>query len=160
MKTQARRHAGDARAGFSLLELVIVLGIVMALAVMAAPLYGNSLSRYRAEMAANRIAADLNLARRRARTSSASCSVVFNPATDTYSIPGMAGLRRSSATYVVQVGDAPHRADLVSADFGGNTTVVFDAYGVPDAGGTVVVKSGCFTRTVTLDAGSGRAEVR
>ena len=160
MRTDAPQHAGDPRAGFSLLEMVIVLSIATALAVMAAPIYGNTLSRYRTEMTANRIAADLNLARRRARTSSASCTVVFDPAADTYRIPGMADLRDSSATYAVQVGDAPHRCDLVSADFGGRATVVFDAYGVPDAGGTVVVSSGSITRTVALDAASGRAEVQ
>ena len=71
-----------ARAGFSLLELVIVLAIVATLATIAAPRYGASLAAYRVESAARRIVADLALARSMARTENRRVIVKFDTKDD------------------------------------------------------------------------------
>ena len=72
------------------MELVIVLFITAILTAVAAPRFFESLSRYRVESAARRIAHDLRLARQHARTVSASQSVVFNsPSTDQYELTGL-----------------------------------------------------------------------
>jgi len=153
-------RAGGRRRGFSLLELAIVVAIAAILAAMALPRYAGALSRYHAEAAARRIAADLALARDRARTYGAQRSVTFNPAAEQYQIPGLRDLKSSSGDYVVNLADRPYRADLVSADFGGDATVVFDGYGVPDGGGQVVVQVGEYQKTVVLDPNTGKAAVQ
>ena len=158
--TQAGHNTPGVRLGFSLLELVLVLVIVSALAGVAAPRYANSISRYRADLAAQRVAADLSQARRHALTTGAAETVTFTPASEQYQIAGLQSMDRSADDYVVSLSASPYRADLVSASFGGNATVVFDAYGVPDDGGQIVVQAGHFQKTIVLDADSGRATVQ
>ena len=148
------------RPGFSLLETVLVVIIIGALAALAAPRYANSISRYRAVAAAQRVAADLAFARDRAMTGGAQRVVVFAPAAGQYEILDMAGLDNPSADYVVKLHAGPYHAELVSADFGGDATVRFDAYGLPDDGGQVVVQAGHFQKTIVLNAASGKASVQ
>lgn len=147
------------RGGTSLLEMVLVIVIIAILAAIAAPRYAGSVGRYRAEMTARRIVADLSLARKSARAAGAARTVTFTPASNEYRIPDVGSLKNSSADHVVQLADA-YSASLVSANFGGDAVVVFDAYGVPDSGGQVVVQAGSFQKTVVLNADSGKAKVQ
>ena len=155
-------HAGQtpSRAGVTILELIIVLMVMAILTAAAAPKFFDSLARYRAEAAAQRIAHDLRLARRQAKSISASQSVVFNsPAAHQYELTGMDDPDRPGQTYVVSVAAEPYMATIVTADFNGDATVIFDGYGQPDSGGSVTVQSGAHQRTVTLDADSGKVDV-
>ena len=155
-----RRRAGRSRGGFSLLELIVVLVIMAIMAAIATPRYGQAVARYRTEMAARKVAADLTFARKRARTSSASQVVNFNVADGGYQLPGVTDMRTSATDYSVSLSSAPYQARIVSADFDGDPDVTFDGYGVPDSGGTVVVAVGNHSRTIILDADSGKAEVQ
>lgn len=146
--------------GFTLVELVVVVAVVAVAAAIAVPRYTSSLSRYRADMAARRIAADLGMARNRAKVQGATQTVVFTPTTETYTLPGVAGLDNPSATYTVVISSDPYKADLVSASFGGSATASFNGYGAPAAGGSVVVQAGSTQKTVLLDANTGEAKVQ
>lgn len=157
---QAGDNGVSRRVGFSLLELMLVLVIVGTLAGVAAPRYANSISRYRADMAAQRVAADLHLARRHALISGADETVTFTTASEQYQIVGLQSMDRSTEDYIVKLSASPYSAEIVSASFGGDGTVVFDAYGVPDDGGQIVVRAGHFEMTVVLDANSGKAQVQ
>ena len=148
------------RRGFSLLELVIVLAILVILAAIAAPRYAAALARYRAQTAAQRVAADLKFARANARRASQSVTVTVDPGTDRLRIGNLPGLDPPSGQYVTAFGAAPYRADVVSAGFGGDGTVVFDGYGTPDSGGSVVVRVGTVQKTVVLNADTGEAAVQ
>jgi prepilin-type N-terminal cleavage/methylation domain-containing protein len=72
------RGAATIKEGFSLLEVLLVLAIVAIFAAVAASRYGRASGRYRADLAARCITADLNLARSWAKTRSQSRPVVFN----------------------------------------------------------------------------------
>ena len=146
--------------GFTLVELVVVIVVVAVTAAIAVPRYTSSLSRYRADMAARRVAADLGLARSRAKVTGAAQTVLFTLANDSYTLPGVAGLDRPSDPYTVVVSAEPYRADLISASFGGSTTASFNGYGAPAAGGSVVVQAGTTQKTVLLDAATGEAKVQ
>jgi len=146
--------------GFSLLELVLVLAIVATLAAIAIPRYQGSLARYRADLAARRIVADLSLARSNAKADSSSRSVVFSVSANNYQMPDLPGLDGASGSYIVELRGLPYEADLISADFGGDQQVIFSGWGIPDSGGSVVLTVGSEQRTVVVDAESGKATIQ
>jgi len=77
---------------FSLIEVVLVLSLLAVVAAIAIPRYAASLSHYRLDAAARRVAADLALARQRAKTTGTSQPVAFAVAANSYSLPGVTPL--------------------------------------------------------------------
>ena len=148
------------RRGFSLLEVVLVLGIVGVAAGIAAPHFTGATVRYHVALTARRIAADLSLAQSWARTSSKSQTVVFDQAGARYRMVGVRTLDNRSVSYEVNLGSAPYPVTLVSAGFGGDPNVVFDAYGTPDSGGTVVIQANGTQKTIILEACTGRTSIQ
>ena len=146
--------------GFSLIELVTVVIIIGILASMAIPRFANFTGRQRADAAARRIAVDLSLAQGRAGSSSRSQTVDFNVAGNSYRLIGIPDPDRPGVEYVVSLSDEPYQAELISADFGSDAQVVFDGYGTPDSGGTVIVQWGTIQKTVVLDVNTGKASVQ
>jgi len=139
---------------------VVVLTIIGVLAAIAVPRYAEADARQRVDAAARRIVADLALARAKAYTSGETVTVTFDGPADLLLGPGMTSLDKSSSDYTVDFAEAPYRAQLIAADFGGVPAVNFDGYGMPDSGGSVVVKVGRYTKTVVLEPGAVKATVR
>jgi prepilin-type N-terminal cleavage/methylation domain-containing protein len=154
---RAKRACG----GFSLVELVIVLFIMGALSGVALWRYSGSLSNYRADMAANKVAADLAFAQARARFTSERRTVAFFGATHRYTITPETMTAGSNTAYEINLTGEPYGARLGTLTVGnsGNRSVSFDAYGAPTGAGLVRVLVGNVSRTVTIDAQSGRASV-
>ena len=150
----------SARPAFSLLELIVTLVILAAVAAIAAPRYANSLTRYRADLAARRVVADLALARAKAQEASAGVEVEFELDDNEVTISGVEHLDRTSQDYTTDLAAEPYWSQLVSANLGGDAKVTFDGYGVPDSGGTIGIRSGGEQRTIVLDADSGEATVQ
>ena len=144
--------------GFTLFELVLILAIIVVFATMAAPRYSNACSRYQADSVARRIVSDFELARSSAGAASSSQRVEFRVDLNLYRLLDQAPLDPGPATYEVKLGD--YQASLVSADFGGDSTVTFSGWGIPDSGGTVVISVHCEQRTISLDAEAGRASIQ
>lgn len=152
-------RAAAVSAAFSLLEMVLVVGIVATLSAIALPRYTGALLRHRLETAARRIAADFALARHQAERSGVDQQMLFDVSGDTYELPGIGHLNDPTVDYSVDLREAPYRARLVSADFGGSQAVTFDGYGVPDSGGTIVVAVGASEMTVKVIAADGHVIV-
>ncbi len=148
-------------SAFSLIELILVITIISIMAAIAVPRYSSAQSRYRADAAARRVVAEFEFAREHARTTSTSVTVRIRPSNDIvvlYNIqdpddPSIAHTR----TFLAY---APYHADIISADFGGDLLIVFDGFGMPDSGGSLVLSSGSDSRTVVLDADTGEAVVQ
>ena len=157
MRVFQRTNTQPSKA-FSLFELVMVLAIITILGAIAVPRYANATANYRAEAASRRIIADLELARRKARASRQSRTVEFQILTNRVRILDVADMADSSKTYITKLADDPYRAELISADLGGDAEVTFDGYGMPDSGGTIVVRHAGIEETIVLDAYSGKAE--
>ncbi len=136
--------------------------ILAILAAAAVPKYADALSRFRVDAAARRIAADLATAQARARAASSSLSIVFTlpPQGSRYQIIGMKDPDRPAATYTVNLADSPYLATLSSASFGGDATLVYSGYGIPDSGGTIIVYCGQYARTIAIDATTGIAALQ
>lgn len=146
--------------GFSLLELVLVLAIIATMAAIAAPRYAASAVRYRADLAARRIVHDLALAQATAKAKGASQTVVINQGTDTVVLSGLAGLDPQVSEYCTKLSESPYQANITGSHFPANNDIVFDGWGIPDSGGTVVLTVGSETRTITVDAETGKATIQ
>jgi prepilin-type N-terminal cleavage/methylation domain-containing protein len=147
------------RRGFTLAEVVCVLVIMTILAAIALPRYAKTLSRYRAELAARRVVADLSLAQRQARFSSTAQTVVFDSAAEACQLIGLPDPDHPGLDYVVNLGAEPYRADIGSVDLGGDAQIVFDGFGQPDSGGSIVVSAGNCYKQIDVDSVTGDATV-
>ncbi len=146
------------RRGFSLIELVLVLTIIAILAAIAVPRYAGALARYRAGAAAQRVVADLDYARERARSTSTSVTVMFKASQNCIRLVGVPSLDDPNTDWETDLSAKPYLADLVAETFP-SSKVTFDGYGTPDAGGTIQLVIGSEARTVTLNPDSGKAVV-
>jgi prepilin-type N-terminal cleavage/methylation domain-containing protein len=145
------------RRGFTLFELLVVISVSAVMAAITVPRYASATARYRANFAAKRIAADLELAAATARNASGPRTVKFK-ADGTYSIDSTTDLDRRSNTYHVRLDLEPYSATALKADFASRSFVVFDGYGTPDTDGAVWVQVGSVERKVSLDS-TGKASV-
>lgn len=159
---RVRDSRGDvARRGFTLLEVVLVTGIIATCAAIAIPRYGRAAGRHRADLAAGRVAADLRQAQVYAYVSSASRTVTFTVASSQYQIVDSTPLDGTTGTYTVNLTAPPYKAKIVSVAFkDSGPSVIFNGWGLPDSGGTVVVSVGSEQRTITLDATTGYTSIQ
>lgn len=152
------------RRAFTLIEMVFVVATVAVLAAVGIPRYAQSMNRYRVDIAARRVVADLGLARTAARSAGSGQAVDFSTPANGYTLTGMASPDRRSDTYAVKLGDEPYKVAVSSVTLdaapAGTTSVNFTRYGLPQYGGTIVLSSGGYTKSVVLDAVTGRAEVQ
>jgi prepilin-type N-terminal cleavage/methylation domain-containing protein len=141
---------------FSLIELVCVIATIAVVSAIVLPHWAAAMQDQQLNLAVRRITADLALAQSRANYGSASVTVAFNPNANSYQIVGLPDPDRPAQTYTVNLGADPYRVTLSSANFAGSTNLAFDGYGTPLAGGTLVLSLGGATRTLTVEATSGR----
>lgn len=141
------------------MELVMVLTIIALVAAMAAPRFSHATERYRIELAAARLGGDLRFARERAIATGQSLAVIFDTDRGEYTLSGVADPDHRLPEYTVQLGDEPYRVAIRSADFGGNTKLVFNGFGIPAAAGTVRLNGAAGDMVITVEAGSGAVTV-
>ena len=143
------------KGGLSLLEVLLVLAILAVFTALAAPRYGRATGRYRADLAARRVLADLRLAQSCAKAASSSRTVSFTTATNQYQLLNIPAPDGVSGDYTVALSAEPYRASLTSVSFTG-AKVTFTGWGLPDQAGTVVLAVGGEQRTVAVDSVTGR----
>lgn len=145
--------------GFTLIELVVVMVIIATLGAIAVPRLQGSTRAQRVESAAIRVVNDLNHARTLARTTGAEQRITFTSVgpTASYTLLDAAPLRPGDAAFTVTLSDEPYRVRIDAVDFGGDSTLVYSGYGLPDTGGQVVLSHAGHQATITVDHPSGRA---
>ena len=132
-----------------------MLAILAVFTTLAAPRYGRATGRYRADLAARRVLADLRLAQSCAKAASSSRTVSFTTATNQYQLLNVPAPDGASGDYKVVLSAEPYRASLTSVSFA-DAKVTFTGWGLPDQAGTVVLAAGSEQRTVAVDNVTGR----
>lgn len=145
--------------GFTLIDLILSLAVIVIVAAIATPRYYASLSRYRADAAARRVAADIALTQRTARSTSSSKTISFDSVNNRYQISTLTKLDNSGDPYIVSLQDPPYQAQLGLIDLGGDWQVIFDGFGIPDSGGFVDVQAGDVRFRVILNAETGATSI-
>lgn len=158
-RAKIARHRPRLGRAFSYLELVVVLIIIAITASIAVPRYSEAIARHRADETVRRVLGDFTLAQQHARIQGAGQGIAFNVSASSYTLTGMPDLRKSTAEYTVSLADDPYGAQILSADFGGDTTLRYNGYGVPDSDGTIVIRVGNQVRGVRIGADNAPAEV-
>ena len=144
---------------FTLMEMIILLAVVAIIAAAAIPMFGSSVSRNRLEAAARRVRIDLDGARDLARRTSQSVRVRYLAGSNAYIYDGVVNVDRPADIYRIDLAREPYCAAIDSVNFGGDGDVIFDGFGTPDSGGTLVLRCGTSTRTIRLEAVTGVAAI-
>ncbi len=143
---------GEARVGFSLIELALVIGIIGVIAAITVPRFAGGMSRYRVDSAARKIKAELEYAGTKAKTSSAPYLVLIYCTNDILEIQGPLIPPDTPLDSRSHYAREPYAVDL--ADPMGFMPVLqayFDGYGKPTGPLAVLVRADSATKQVVLD---------
>ncbi len=154
------KHRIRRRHGFTLTELLIVVLIMGILAAVAQPRYASSLAKRQAAALARQISMDLETTRQVARATSTAKSISFDKTNKNYTLNGINNPNHPSATYVVSLTDTASLATFGTVVLGNDTVIIFNGFGFPDSGGTIVVNVGSSTSTVVVDAVTGSTTIQ
>ncbi len=139
-----------------MVELILVISITGAVAAIAVPRYAASLTRYRVNMASQRIVDELNHARESARSTSSPVTVYLGPRDESIRIVGAGSLAHPSANESsVVYKEAPYQVDLevTLADSSlatSQVTLTFDGFGMADQDLSITIKGGGYERIVDV----------
>ncbi len=143
-------------SGFTISELMTVIGIIAIISAVALPSVVDWLPKYRLSSAAREILSAVEHARLTAVKQNASVGLSFATTDDTYRLwidngagGGTAddGLRNGTERLVRKI-ELPAGVDLKAPTFG--SVLQFNNRGMPDAGGDVVVENEVLSKTVRL----------
>jgi len=158
-------HRNSQRAGFTLVEILVVVVIISIAAMMAIPLMTSG-GTMQLRSAANMIAADIEYAKSISISRGEPFTVNFDAANETYKITDQDGNLishpiKKGTDYQVdfQTTENLSQVDISAVDFGGSSEVSFDSLGTPSSGGTIEVVAGESTRTITIEPVTGFVSV-
>lgn len=149
--------------GFSLIELIVVIIILAIVAAVVVPNVVRS-ADMQVTSAARMLATDLQYAQDYAITTQTPVTVTFNVSGDSYTLSNTSGTLNHPITKTAYRVDFSSQSgfeqvELVSADFDGAGTVVFDEIGAPDNAGSVVIQAGDYSYRVSIAAATGKVSV-
>jgi prepilin-type N-terminal cleavage/methylation domain-containing protein len=156
-----RAHAGlspgrvAARGAFTLVELIVVIAILAAVATLAIPRFANSHNVERLTAALRRVEADLLNARTLATQRSAAHMVEFNEPARSYRVRAGTVASPGPIEYTVDLAAEPYGLTQVVLGSFSSASVVFDGYGRPAVGGKITLRLADLEVEFDLDQDTG-----
>jgi Tfp pilus assembly protein FimT len=155
------------RTGLSLIELTIGLGLVAIMAGVAVPRYVGTLTEYRIQLAARRLADDLQWTQRSARHTASPQSITIEPPLHRYQLSHANSLTRRDQVYQVRLGTSPYHVQIVDVQsesqpeegVSSTMTLHFNRFGQPDQALKITLRAGQQVRTVSVTPISGRVRI-
>ncbi|MDD3022856.1 MAG: GspH/FimT family pseudopilin [Syntrophomonadaceae bacterium] len=139
-------------AGFTLLELIVVMALLGMIAVLAVPQYNCVLDNVRLKADAKKMARVLQIARQEAITTGQGKTVYFYPQTTKYTV-------RDGDTYWFNSGIA-YNGSTTFSEHEDKPACVFSPSGVPSSAGTVTLNNRQGKRLyVIVSVAAGRIRV-
>jgi len=129
------------RSGISLTELVIAVSIIGILASIAVVSFSSSTESAQLQHATDTLLADLRLVRDQAHTDQQSYTLLIDPVSCSYQAPGVSALK-GPTDITVDLRQAPYHISSVTCNLGGDNFVQFNAEGMPDQTGKIVLRQG------------------
>lgn len=147
--------------GFSLVEVMLVLVIISTMAAIAVPRFATAQAQYRVEIAAERLASDLEYASVLARTRGGEIKIKFIKGDESdesyYWFETVADPDRPGSLYTVVLRNDPYRVVLLSAP----PDISFEPDGLPSQDREFIVSAGVeLERTVTVVSDTGEVSIR
>lgn len=150
-RSEAIGASRRARGAFSLIELLIVVAIVSAVAAMAVPRFTEASEGRRLDLAQERIETALGAWSERARLESDPMIMHFDQDAETLALYRGDSVDELNRLETIELGEDPYRVEIVTrSDLRGDTVVALSAHGIVGGGLSVDLGSGSLTRTVTL----------
>ncbi len=152
-------------AGFTLMELMVVVFIMLIAAAVIVP-YASGTSSSSVVSASRMIAADLQYAQNVAISTQTNVTVTFNRNGKSYTLSNQSGTLihpMTKAAYTVNFTALSGYDRMVfhTVSFGsdGSAAVTFDEMGAPDNAGTIKLVAGPYVRQIDVEAATGNVAV-
>ncbi len=145
---------------FSLIELVIVVAIIAVIAAVAAPRYGMAATRYRADLAARRIAEELRFASELARAQECEVTANADMVAESLNVTFVSGPLAGEVRSKFALDSSPYDSDLYLAQRAAALgSPVFDAQGLATEDAYIAVMAGRYYAVVAVQAGQSTVEI-
>jgi prepilin-type N-terminal cleavage/methylation domain-containing protein len=147
---RGRRRAAQRSDGFSLLEIVITLGVVGVLAYLALPTTVNALRNYRLTAAVSAATGAISATRYQAIMHAYPYNITFNSANPTYQV---ASEPPGAMSFTNLPGGAVPLSGVGDVTINQTTTLQFNANGTVSATTgtmTFTISNGILTKTITV----------
>ena len=125
------------KTGFTIVELVLVIMIMAALAMIVAPVFQNSIPRIKLRSEARKLMAETRNVQQQAISSNATYVINFIDGTDTLTISYFDEDSNEHFRYSYTLDPS---IDLVNTSFSGNK-LEFNILGEPSEGGDIVIRN-------------------
>jgi prepilin-type N-terminal cleavage/methylation domain-containing protein len=144
------------RRAYTLIEVIMVVAIMGIILTIATPYFAQLSARQRLQLSANRVMAELKFAASVARATGLARTATVNTTAGSLTL---AITPTPTNTQTLNLSKWPHQLSSLDANFGGAKTVTFNLYGQPQTAGTITLRIGQQTKTVSVSSTTGEVTI-
>ena len=149
MNDAMNRSRPSLLGGFTLLELIVAITVMVAAAAVATPAFNDALQRHRIDRAAARVVDDLHLARRSAQRTGQTVQVRFSSAANSVAVLNLPDFERTSQKQSLDL-EAAYQTRVLTVQLDDSDGVDVNGYGLFQTTGLVTLQSGSEQRTIVV----------